>query len=298
MLAGVVNLARVCAQSATNDWEKAAGRSMAFEVVSVKQDVSGPDAPVSWNIPPTSDDSFSPTGGLFATKNLPVIHYIAFAYKLTFVQNESIATQLPAWAKKTRFDIMARGPTVATKDQFRLMLQTLLADRFKLAVHYQTKQVPVFALELIRSGKLGPNLRLYKDDSAAPCTTSNPQPDISPPTLAGGFPIQCGTLVVTTGKTAGIISMRGRAVTAASLADIIGSEIAGLSSASKPVVDRTGLPKVDFVIDIPAARSEDDATRTATFLEALKEQLGLRLDSTTGPVETLVIDHIEEPSPN
>lgn len=115
-----------------------------------------------------------------------------FAFKLTPAQDRAIVAQFPKWANDYRYDIQARASGNPTKDQFRLMMQALLADRFKLAIHYETRQLPVFALVLDKPGKLGPQLRLHPDDS--PCSIA-PPPGAAPgppPTVPGGYPEPCG----------------------------------------------------------------------------------------------------------
>ena len=74
-----------------------------------------------------------------------------------------------------------------TKDQMRLMMQSLLADRFKLAIHTETKQGPVFALLLMKPGKTGPQLQPFADDGS--CSATNPTPSTTPATQ---FPNTCG----------------------------------------------------------------------------------------------------------
>lgn len=295
MLASLLEPSRVSAQSATADWEKAAGGKMSFEIASVKQDNSGQDALVHWNVPPANDDGFSPTGGLFSSMNVPLIQTIRFAFKLTSAQMEDLVAQVPSWVKLARYDIEARATGNPTKDQYRLMMQALLADRFKLAAHREVRESSVVALELVKPGTLGPNLRVYTENPSEPCTTAEPSANIQRPTVSGGFPAQCGTLTFTLGKTAGTVLLSARAVTAASMAEMIGWDYAG----AKPIVDKTGLPKVDFIIELPTSRPEDDeATRSAARVEALREQLGLKFQAATEPAGFFIIDHIEEPSPN
>jgi uncharacterized protein (TIGR03435 family) len=81
----------------------------------------------------------------------------------------------PAWVTTERITIEAKAPAKTTKDQFRVMMQSLLAERFKLAVHYETREAPVFALTLVTPGKFGPRLQPHADNprcdpAAAPAT--------------------------------------------------------------------------------------------------------------------------------
>ena len=79
-----------------------------------------------------------------------------------------VRAELPKWATAERFDVEARAPQpTPTKDQMRLMMQSLLADRFKLTLHFDARQVSVFALVLAKPGKTGPELVPHPDDP--PC---------------------------------------------------------------------------------------------------------------------------------
>ncbi len=138
---------------------------MAFDVASVKEDKS--DANPHANFPLTFADDHPSTGGLFAVVNFRLGSYIGFAYKLTPSQQQLVRAQLPKWATMESFDIEAKAQGNPTKDQMRLMMQSLLADRLKLAVHHETRQLPVFALVLVKPGKTGPQLRPHIDDP--PC---------------------------------------------------------------------------------------------------------------------------------
>jgi uncharacterized protein (TIGR03435 family) len=282
-----------------------AGGKMEFEVASVKR--AQPGVFRSPNFPLDAGDAFAsmadgvlgePARDRFSA-SMPLVTYITFAYKLSLTkdQSESMLARLPKWVSTDRFDIQARAAGTPTKDQMRLMMQALLADRFKLAVHFETHQVPVLALMLIKPGKLGPNLRAHTDGPA--CDAAGAK-DVFPPLCNVYMMLGSGT-----GEKAG-----SRNTTMALLA----SSLPGLSNASggdgrldRPVVDQTGLNgKFDFMIEWtrqtdgtrpPNADVPPDSPGT-TFLEALHDQLGLKLESTIGPIETLVIDHVESPSEN
>ena len=166
---------RQVAQPPTPQWQIDAGGKMEFDVASVKQDTT-PLSPqtVHSNVPLGPQDMYSPTGGLLSATNFPLLQYMVFAYKLTSTQFQSVQSQLPKWATTNRYDIQARVAGNPTKDQFRLMMQALLADRFKLAIHYEIKQQPIFALVLDKPGKLGPKLQPHPADS--PCSTAGDAP--------------------------------------------------------------------------------------------------------------------------
>jgi uncharacterized protein (TIGR03435 family) len=291
----------------TPDWQTAAGGPQIFDVVSVKQNKSGlpPSGdPVSSNVPLGPQDLFTPTGGLLSATNMPLSQYMIFAYKLTPNQLQAVMAQLPKWATTNRYDVQARVAGNPTKDQFRMMMQALLADRFKLAIHYETKQVPVFGLVLDKPGKLGSQIQRHPDDS--PCSTAIPTAaQGAVPTVAGGFPEPCGAVAPLQAGASGRIRFGARNMTMTAIATFF--SIPQLSGADRPVVDKTGLPGTyDFIIEFtpeltgplpPGATFQPDPNGP-TFQEAMKEQLGMKLESQTGSVDAIVIDHVEEPSEN
>jgi uncharacterized protein (TIGR03435 family) len=158
-----------------------------------------------------------------------------------------------------RFDIIAKASGDASEEHTRLMLQTLLEERFKLVVHRETKELPVFALVV---GKKGPKFRQVKDDGSGA-------------EIAGGDGHQI---------KAHHISMK---LLAGALQGYVGD----------PVLDETGLTGIydlnlDFTVD------ENISAEGPRIFEAVQDQLGLKLEARKGPVEVIVIDHIEKPSAN
>src|SRR5215831_2251744 len=147
--------------STSAGWEIAAGGAQQFDAPSVK--MAAPDDRWRSNVNLGAMDS--PTNGGFFSANVPVGWYVQFAYKLSGAQSLALPSQLPSWATTTRFTIEARAPSGATKDQMRLMMQSLLADRFKLKVHTESRTVPFFALSLAKKDKLGPNLKTSRGSS-------------------------------------------------------------------------------------------------------------------------------------
>ena len=148
------------------DWQAAAGGKMAFEVASVKAD-SGPFRPP--NFPLDNGNAFAP-GGRFSA-DFGVVAYVQFAYKVRISRQQLDAMtargHLPKWIENDRFAIEAKAAGSASKDQMRLMMQSLLAERFHLAVHYETQETAVMALRMVKAGKMGPNLRPHSEDP--PC---------------------------------------------------------------------------------------------------------------------------------
>lgn len=287
----------VRAQSAPNDWEQTAGGKMSFDVASVKQNKSGLPQFGDSNIPMGEGDNYTPTGGLFSAANMSLSSYIAFAYKLTFNQARLLSSQLAKWAVQDRFDIEARAKGNPTKDQMRLMLQSLLLNRFKLAVHFETTQIPVSELVVAKPPRLGPQLRPHIDDP--PCNPPNSR-DSPGGTAAGGFPMHCGAFMPMEATAPGRQRMGARNLPWYQFANYLG--LMG-RIADRPVVDRTSLSgNIDFVLEwtpggAPSPDFQPDLSGP-TFPEALQDQLGLKLNSEVAPVQILVIDHLEEPSPN
>ncbi len=250
-------------------------------------------------------DAFTPTGGLFSVNERTLEAYVIFAYKLGAEQDQAFVKQAPKWALDNRYDIQARGPGNPTKDQYRLMMQALLADRFKLAVHYEIKQVPVFALVLDKPGKLGPKIQPHPSDAScsvaiAPGGQSSMNGG-TPVTIAGGFPERCGS--VTQWPVSGRFRMGARNVPLAEFAKHI--VIPGFTGVDKTVVDKTGLEGTfDLIMEFtpqwtPAPGDDFQPDPTGpTFQQALKDQLGFKLESQMGPSEAFVLDHVEEPSEN
>jgi uncharacterized protein (TIGR03435 family) len=170
----------------------------------------------------------------------------------------------------TFYDIVAKaeGDGAPTGDEFRQMLQTLLADRFKLKVHREMKEMPVYALVV---GKNGPKLK-----ESAPDTDSTMHLSVSG-----------RNYVVTRPK--------------ATMEDVVG----GISNAflDRPVLDKTGLTgtydfKMTYTPDTRVNRGGDPDPSDISIFTAVQEQLGLRLEPQKAEVEILVVDHVERPSGN
>lgn len=157
-----------------------------------------------------------------------------------------------------RYDLIAKVSPNASKEQRMLMLQALLAERFKLVVHRETKELPTYALVL---GKNGPKSRAVEDD---------------------GSPAEAGSGDGHRIK-AHHISMK---LLAATLQGYIGDT----------VVDQTGLTGL-FDLNLDFNVDESKSFEGPTIFEAV-QQVGLKLEARKGPVEVIVIDHVEKPSVN
>jgi uncharacterized protein (TIGR03435 family) len=273
-------------------------QTLAFDVASVRQSKS--DAPPSSNFPLGPGDVYTPNGGYFTAANWPLFIYIAFAWKIQGNQAEALRNQLPKWVVEDRFDIQARAEGNPTKDEMRLMMRSLLADRFKLAIHSETREVPVFGLVLAKAGRPGPQLRQHIED--APCSTepAKPSPRLD---IEGGFPALCGGILGLPPKEPGHIRLGARNAKMSLIAEGLGV----MGRLGRPVVDRTGLTGAfDFVIEFtpefpnatPQVNNPEPAAPSLPFLDALREQLGLKVESQKGSVDVLVADHVERPSEN
>jgi uncharacterized protein (TIGR03435 family) len=284
--------------SATEDWEKAAGGKMTFDVASVKPDTADlSTVGVRTNVPLSYIDNFSSTGGLFSASNYPLLVYIDFAYKQDHQDNKFITAQLPKWAVMNRYDIEARALGNPGKDQYRLMVQSLLRERFGLVTHYEEREVPALMLVLDKPGKLGPQLRQRKPGDSA-CTPTGPVGDTAWPGIVGEVPTMCSVMEGMRSSKPGRVRDGSLATPASMLADMFSY----LYTTDRTIVNGTGLGTVDWVIEfVPDGPSNAEApldSNGPTFLDALKDQLGLKFEPVLIPYQFLKIDHIEEPSPN
>lgn len=274
-----------------------------FEVASVK--VNRSTRPGSSDFPLDDGESYKKIGGLFAVTGYTLPYYLRFAFKLTDYQEGVIVAELPEWAKMTRFDIEARAPGSPSKDEMRQMVITLLEDRFGLAFHHEMRETPVFWLNLVRPGKLGPDLRAHA--SAIPCSdpmTGTSEEHEAQPVRAVGpplWPAACGILASDLTKT-GLLRIGARNVKL----NWIANELSGASPLGRQLIDHTGLtgtfdfsmeytPQYNRSLPPGSPRFNDNGP---SFMQALKEQLGLTLKSREEREDTIVIDHIGHPSPN
>jgi len=279
---GAFVLAQTAAESPqVPEWQKAAGGKLSFEAASIK--LAGPNRFESANFALRFQDSFAsdqnPHGRL--TAQFPLEVYIYFAYKLPNYprrQRDAMLAHAPKWASTDLYAINAVAEGDPTKDQMRLMLQSLLADRFMLAVHFEHQETRTLALVLDKSGKTG--AKLYPHSEGPPCD------------VPGVFACNSISAIF---KPNNVISFGGRDLTMAQIA-------AALSGPPRltlelPLVDQTGLEgrfdfSVEFTLDPTAP---DDPTM---YQEALQDQLGVQLKAANVLMDTLVIDHAEWPTEN
>jgi uncharacterized protein (TIGR03435 family) len=187
--------------------------------------------------------------------------------RIAFGTDDNRLSGAPGWIDNETFDINATTADhaeVKTPQQFQQLILWLLEDRFQLKFHRDQKEGPVYWLELDKPGKLGPSLKLSTPES---------QPNMS--TNFNG----------------------SRAVMKASKASTTDIAAALRRQAGRPVEDHTDL-KGDFDFQIEWAPQETPDSVDPSLNTALKEQLGLKLQSAKGTIETLVIDQISHPSAN
>ena len=299
LMAGVLTTATLAAQQIPP--APAGTVSPTFEVASIKRNASG-DGFISVSLAP----------GRPTFINMPVRQLIVRAYGVQPYQ----VLGGPSWITGDRFDITAKAADdSSTPAQMNLMLQSLLADRFKLKVHRETRQSDVYRLVKARAdGKLGESLKPAAVDCSAmgrgrpggPGPGATPVPPPTPPRAGGpppgpgGGPGGCMMMM-----TPGRLQMGGQPMS--TFANTLGNQL------GRPVLDETGLTGAyDLTLsympdgggrglppgvpppgapDIPPIDPNAPALPTA-----LQEQLGLKLESTKGPVEMIVIDSIEPPT--
>jgi uncharacterized protein (TIGR03435 family) len=278
-----------------------------FEVASVKTNKSGPMMSAMRTVPSE-----------FRMTNIPLRLLIFQAYRVSSYQ----MVGGPSWIDSERFDIVAKAPAGSTPDQTTLMIRGLLADRFKLKVHSETRETQIYALMLARSdGKLGPKLSKSTDDSekilaerraaaaaaraggAGPVPFNMPGPNERPVCTMSMRPVQAANGAT---NSVPVLSFRG----GGQPIQLIVSQIS--SFLNKRVVDKTGLTGLyDFELEFsmrsiggqgPLTTQAAGATTPAapiddgpTMFDAVRE-LGLKLESERGPVEHLVIDSVEKPT--
>jgi uncharacterized protein (TIGR03435 family) len=250
-----------------------------FEVASIKPNASGePGMRMQMLL-----------GGRLHAENIILRTLILVAYDLRDFQ----ISGGPAWISSDRYDLNAKTEGNPTFEQLRPMLQSLLADRFKLAFHREKKEASIYDLTAAKGGlKIAPS----KEGSCTIPDQKNPPP---PPSPGEKPPIYCDNLRIGKGRidAYGILMPRLLNV----ISDLLG----------RPIIDKTGF---SARFDVHLEFAPDEATvngpfgqgggvpstdsTTPSIFTALQEQLGGKLESGKGPIEVLVIDHVERPSEN
>jgi len=258
--------------------------SAAFEVASVRPNKSG-DGRVMVGVQP---------GGRFNASNVPLRLLLRQAFN---VQDFQIVGG-PDWITSDRFDVVAKAPDGVefTADVMRPMLRTLLVERFKLAFHNETRDMPVYALMKARTdGKLGAGLMPASIDCAALGGRRGSGPPPAPP--QPGQKMDCGMMIGPGRLNAGGMPMSNLATALApqvgrivlDKTELMGNYDFELSYAPEAIGSVGGPPLLNggpLPVDPNAPN----------LFTALQEQLGLKLDSQRGPVDVVVIDRIEQPA--
>ncbi len=251
---------------------KSDGPKPRFEVATVKPNKSG-----------ESGASLGPRpGGRLHGTNQTARNLIRGAFNLQPYQ----MIGGPDWMDSDRFDIVAKaadadldakGMLVAPQE-YMLRLQSLLEDRFQMATHWETRELPVYSLVVANAGTLGPKLKAHTGDCDRARNAGPPSPE-SPA-------VNCGLRVnmsATSGKMTGVgISLEAFA--------------RNLSSGTgRYVVDKTSLTG-SFDLDLEFTPDQSPETSGPSLFTAMQEQLGLKLEAQRAPVEVLVIDRLERPT--
>jgi len=273
-----------------------------FEVASIRENKA--DGRSTSNIPLDRGSAYFPTGGILSATSQSLVSLLIFAYKIEISEfRGGLMRSLPSWAVKDKFDIQAKaGTEEPTKEGMRLMMQSLLEDRFKLRVHREKQQTPVLGLFLAKPGKLGRQLRPH--DSAQTCSAPLPHPPAETPAakMVGLWPATCGDgAEERISKT--VLREVGRDMTMSAIADWL----TGSGESALPIQDRTALNGTfDFILDFdPESLGREGISQVPradsgpTFTEAVEEQLGLQIKKRgDGYVSVFVVDHVEYPSAN
>jgi uncharacterized protein (TIGR03435 family) len=286
-----------------------------FEVASVK-----PSGENTGGLP-IAVPMLVPQGGRVTGRNLPLRLLIRSAYDV----NDNQIVGAPDWDMSDKFDIQATAKFSANPQTMSKELQAairgLLADRFKLKFHLETRDLSVSALVIARSdGRLGKDLKPSTSDCSKPneeqakqlesLTSGNQSAALA---ILKGEPVKCGvTPRMPTTPTPGTLPMIGMHGDGQSM-EVLVQMLKQLTG--RLIVDKTGLTGLyDFDIQIdmqtmlaaasnlgvnvPVAATNLPPSDGPSLLTALQEQLGLKLDSQRGPVEVIVIDSVEKPTPD
>ncbi len=231
-----------------------------FDVVSVK--LTNPDHQFT---------QLNCSGGAgFVAENQTLLSLILWAYDLPFDTHRTSGG--PNWINSpgSAFDVQGKAERKVSFSDCRLMVQSLLADRFKVSFHWETRVIPVY---LLLPGSKGPKLHeVDKDPGVVNSVTIN------------GAKLQFGNGFQTTAS--------GRGISMQQLTRYLGT----VPSVGIPVIDKTELNGFyGFSLDFAVTLSDDNHP---DIFAALREQLGLKLEAAKAPVKILVIDHAERPSEN
>ena len=225
-------------------------------------------------------------GGQFVLSGMAIAPLIRSAYPA----DTSDLIGAPDWVLNEVYDLTAKAAGEVSREQMTAMLQALLAERFKLAVHYEMQERPVYALVVARAdGRLGPDIRKSELDCDAIQAARRAGSKEAFPATSNGAP-PCGMSM--RGEQGMTVLLGARPLSA--LASSLGSPT------GRVVVDKTGL-KGNYDVTLryverPSPNAPPDAP--PEIFTALQEQLGLKLESDRAPLKILIIDRIEKPTEN
>jgi len=235
-----------------------------FEVTSVK---AGSQARLDRILPNCSNGRF--------LARAPVYFVIGWAYDLKTDQLNGLRAKLPQWAQQagSSFEIQAVGTGSVTDAQCRQMVQSLLADRFKFAAHWEAGTAQVYDLVVMRGGA-----KLQKIDESDQTQ---------------------GIFITMNGRAQPIAALKGptRGLTMEQFADFLSPRI----TRALPVFDKTGLDgiyKIKLAFSFQQQGGKQVDASDPPIEVAIQSQLGLKLDERTAAVDVLVTDHIEMPDSN
>jgi len=260
-----------------------------FEVASVK-----PAAPLTVPARRMSGGPGTSDPERLSWPNMPLKQLLLRAYGRREYQISG-----PNWLDSTKFDITAKIPPGATKDDLNVMLQTLLVERFNLTFHHESKETAVYELSVGRNGSKLKNADLTPPPEVEPGS----RPTTIMPDKEGFLQIPAGRPIIAGKITNGIQRWTARMQEVSGLTSLFESEL------ERPVVDKTGLTgRFDFTLaysraglrirHLPAGANaapvDDTPSGGPTLFKAVEDQLGLKLESAKDPIDILVIDHIDK----
>jgi uncharacterized protein (TIGR03435 family) len=260
----------------------------AFEVASVKRNVSGRIGGAI-QVPPAGTITFTNVALRILIREAYQVDAYAESYKLDpgpyvrIIGTPSGGTQPDV----PRFDVRAKPPDNTPPAERRAMMRALLEDRFKLRVHREMRQMPVYALTVAREGRLGPKLGRSKFDCQAYLAQRRAGSAAPEPVDATGKS-WCLAFVDTSRSGVGNLRFAGPVRVLVQRLE---------PSVDRPIVDATGLSD-NFEWDLTLAAGPNASTDVPAVFTALQDQLGLKLEARQAPVEVLVVDSVELPTPD
>jgi uncharacterized protein (TIGR03435 family) len=256
-----------------------------FEVASVKRNLSG-RVGGAIEIPPAGTIRFTNTTLRILIRNAYQLD--AYTEQYTLIPGPYASFIGSAPGDVPHFDVQGKPPDNTKPADRRAMLRALLEDRFKLRVHRETRRMPVYALTVVREGRLGPNLRPSKFNCQAYLAQRRAGGSAPEPVDANGngwclYPGYVDTSrTVSNQRFAGPVSLLMQRVQ---------------FSVDRPIVDSTGLSgNLEWVLTF--GWGADPPADVPSIFTALQDQLGLKLEARQAPVEVLVIDSVELPAPD